>query len=220
MGGTFTTNHLGFLLQGAAWTLGLTLIAFLGGGVLGFLVALGRVSSIAALRWIVAAYVQLIQGTPLLVLIFLMYFGIAMAGYELTPLAAAGVSMTIYVSAYIGEIWRGCIEAVPRTQWEAAECLPLNRFQRMRLVVLPQAFKIATPPTVGFMVQIVKNTSLVSVVGFVELTRAGQLVNNSIFDPLPVFMTVAALYFVICYPLSWWSRQLENRLGVYVQVKR
>jgi len=178
------------------------------------------VSSIAALRWIVAAYVQLIQGTPLLVLIFLMYFGIAMAGYELTPLAAAGVSMTIYVSAYIGEIWRGCIEAVPRTQWEAAECLPLNRFQRMRLVVLPQAFKIATPPTVGFMVQIVKNTSLVSVVGFVELTRAGQLVNNSIFDPLPVFMTVAALYFVICYPLSWWSRQLENRLGVYVQVKR
>jgi polar amino acid transport system permease protein len=219
MGGAFNANHFGFLLLGAAWTIGLTGIAFIGGGLVGFLVALGRVSSVALLRWALAAYVQMVQGTPLLVLIFLMYFGVAMAGFELGPLAAAGLSMTIYVSAYIGEIWRGCIESVPRTQWEAAECLPLTKIQRMRLVVLPQAFKIATPPTVGFMVQIVKSSSLASVVGFVELTRAGQLVNNSVFEPLVVFLVVAIIYFALCYPLSWWSRRLEARLGVHAPVQ-
>ncbi len=218
MGGSFNVNHLEFLLLGAAWTIVLTLISFVGGGLAGFVVALARVSSVGPLRWLVAAYVMLIQGTPLLVLMFLMYFGVAMAGVELSPLAAAGLSLTIYVSAYLGEIWRGCIESVPRTQWEAAECLPLTKLQRMQLVILPQAFRIATPPTVGFMVQIVKNSSLASVVGFVELTRAGQLVNNSIFDPLPVFLSVAVIYFILCYPLSWWSQRIENRLGVQVRV--
>jgi len=219
MGGSFNLNHLEFLLLGAVWTITLTAVAFVGGGLVGFFVALARVSSVAPLRWLVAGYVLLIQGTPLLVLIFLMYFGVAMAGFELSPLTAAGLAMTIYVSAYIGEIWRGCIESVPRTQWEAAECLPLTRLQRMKLVILPQAFKIATPPTVGFMVQIVKNSSLASVVGFVELTRAGQLVNNSIFDPLLVFLSVAVIYFALCYPLSWWSRKFESRLGVHVRVQ-
>jgi polar amino acid transport system permease protein len=218
VGGSFNVNHLEFLLLGAAWTTVLTLISFVGGGLAGFVVALARVSSVGPLRWLVAAYVMLIQGTPLLVLMFLMYFGVAMAGVELSPLAAAGLSLTIYVSAYLGEIWRGCIESVPRTQWEAAECLPLTKLQRMQLVILPQAFRIATPPTVGFMVQIVKNSSLASVVGFVELTRAGQLVNNSIFDPLPVFLSVAVIYFILCYPLSWWSQRIENRLGVHVRV--
>lgn len=219
MVGQFNLNHLQFLLLGAGWTIALTLMAFIGGGLTGFLVALARVSSFAPLRWLVASYVMLIQGTPLLVLMFLMYFGVAMAGFELSPLTAAGLSLTIYTSAYLGEIWRGCIESVPRTQWEAAECLPLTRVQRMRLVILPQAFRIATPPTVGFLVQIVKNSSLASVVGFVELTRAGQLVNNSIFDPLLVFLSVALIYFALCFPLSWWSRRIEDRLGQHMLVQ-
>jgi polar amino acid transport system permease protein len=175
----FNANHVVFLLQAAGWTLVLSLIAFVGGGLLGFIVALCRISPIRALRWLSTGYVQLVQGTPLLILMFLAYFGLSIVGLSLPALVAAGISMTIYVSAYIGEIWRGCIQAVPRTQWEAAECLALSRVQRMGLVVLPQALRIATPPTVGFMVQIVKNTSLASVVGFVELARAGQVVNNS-----------------------------------------
>ncbi len=211
---TFNANHLVFLLQGAGWTLVLSLIAFVGGGLLGFLVALGRISPIRPLRWLATAYVQLVQGTPLLILMFLSYFGLSIAGLSLPALVAAGLSMTIFVSAYIGEIWRGCIQAVPRTQWEAAECLALSRAQRMRLVVLPQALRIATPPTVGFMVQIVKNTSLASVVGFVELARAGQVVNNSLFEPFLVYMLVAGLYFLLCFPLSWYSRKLERRLMV------
>nr|WP_255428088.1 amino acid ABC transporter permease [Ramlibacter cellulosilyticus] len=207
------------MLQGAGWTLVLSLMAFVGGGLFGFLVALCRISPIRALRWLSTGYVQLVQGTPLLILMFLAYFGLSIVGLTLPALVAAGLAMTIYVSAYIGEIWRGCIQAVPRTQWEAAECLALSKPQRMRLVILPQALRIATPPTVGFMVQIVKNTSLASVVGFVELARAGQVVNNSIFQPFLVYMLVAGLYFLLCFPLSWWSRQLERRLVVAHRVE-
>lgn len=214
MSAGFNSNHLLFLLQGAGWTLVLSMMAFVGGGLAGFIVALCRVSPNPALRWTATAYVQLIQGTPLLILMFLAYFGLSILGLSLPAIVAAGLAMTVYVSAYIGEIWRGCIQAVPRTQWEAAECLALSRAQRMRLVVLPQALRIATPPTVGFMVQIVKNTSLASVVGFVELARSGQVVNNSLFEPFIVYMLVAGLYFLLCYPLSWWSRQLERRLVV------
>ena len=204
-------THLQYLLQGALWTVGLSLIAFLGGGLLGLTVALCRISPSKPLRWLTSGYVQLIQGTPLLVILFLTFFGLPSLGFNISPLAAAGLSLTIYVSAYLGEIWRGCIESVGKAQWEAAECLALTRAQRMRLVVLPQAIRIATPPTVGFMVQIVKNTSLASVVGFVELARSGQIINNSIFEPFFVYLIIAAMYFAMCYPLSRWSLRLERR---------
>lgn len=204
-------NHLLYLLQGAAWTLGLSLIAFIGGGLLGLVVALCRVSPLKAVRIVTAGYVQLIQGTPLLVILFMAFFGLPVLGLTISPLAAASLSLTVYVGAYLGEIWRGCIQSVPRAQWEAAECLALTRVQRMRLVVLPQAVRIATPPTVGFMVQIVKNTSLASVVGFVELARSGQLINNSVFEPFVIYLIIAAIYFAMCYPLSRWSQRLERR---------
>lgn len=208
----FNSNHLIFLLNGVLWTLVLTAMAFVGGGILGFLVALGRIAPSRAVRLLTASYVQLIQGTPLLVIMFIIYFGLPTLGFSITPLFAAGISLTIYVSAYLGEIWRGCLESVPKAQWEAAECLALSRVQRMFKVILPQAIRIATPPTVGFSVQIVKNTSLASVVGFVELTRAGQLINNSIFEPFLIYLVVAALYFCLCFPLSAFSQRLE-RMG-------
>lgn len=208
----FNSNHLIFLLNGVLWTLVLSAMAFVGGGILGFLVALGRIAPSRAVRLLTASYVQLIQGTPLLVIMFIIYFGLPTLGFSITPLFAAGISLTIYVSAYLGEIWRGCLESVPKAQWEAAECLALSRVQRMFKVILPQAIRIATPPTVGFSVQIVKNTSLASVVGFVELTRAGQLINNSIFEPFLIYLVVAALYFCLCFPLSAFSQRLE-RMG-------
>jgi polar amino acid transport system permease protein len=209
--GNLNSSHLLYLLQGTMWTVALSLIAFVGGGLFGMLVALCRISPSRPLRLITSGYVQLIQGTPLLVILFMTFFGLPTLGLQISPLTAAGVSLTVYVSAYLGEIWRGCIEAVPRAQWEAAECLALTRVQRMRLVVLPQALRIATPPTVGFMVQIVKNTSLASVVGFVELARSGQIINNSVFEPFAVYLIIAAIYFSLCYPLSRWSQRLELR---------
>ena len=189
----------------------LSLIAFAGGGAAGFLVALGRIAPLRAVRAVTTLYVQIVQGTPLLVILFLVFFGLPQLGFSISPLMATSLSMTIYVSAYLGEIWRGCIQSVPQAQWEAAECLAMSRTQRMLKVILPQAVRIATPPTVGFSVQIIKNTSLASVVGFVEITRAGQLINNSIFEPFVIYMIVAALYFCLCFPVSVFSRRLERR---------
>ncbi|WIM09839.1 amino acid ABC transporter permease [Enhydrobacter sp.] len=204
-------NHILYLVQAAEWTVLLSLIAFVGGAVVGLVLALLRVSRIAVLRALASGYIQVIQGTPLLIVLFLSYFGLGILGYKLDPLVAAGLSFTIYAGAFLGEIWRGCIEAVPRTQWEASDCLGLSRFQQYAYVILPQAVRLAIPPTVGFMVQIVKNTSLASVIGFVELARAGQIVNNSTFEPFAIFSVVAAIYFALCYPLSLAARALERR---------
>lgn len=213
MGGSFAIGYLTFLLQGALWTVGLSVIALCCGGILALTVALCRISSMRWLRTVTALYIQLIQGTPVLVLIFLIYFGLPSLGWSVSPLVAASASLSIYVSAYLGESWRGSIQSVPKAQWETAECLALSRTQRMTKVILPQAVRIATPPTVGFMVQIIKNTSLASIVGFVELVRAGQIVNNTIFQPFVIYLLIAALYFSMCYPLSILSRRLETRAG-------
>jgi len=204
-------HHIWYLMMAAQWTVLLSLLAFAGGALVGLPIALMRVSPSHTLRIVAGGYIQLIQGTPLLILLFLTYFGLGILGYKLAPLVAAGLALTLYAAAFLGEIWRGCIEAVPRTQWEASDCLGLNRFQQYAYVILPQAFRMAIPPTVGFMVQIVKNTSLASVVGFVELARAGQIVNNSTFEPFIIFCIVAAIYFAMCYPLSLASRFLERR---------
>lgn len=214
MGGSFALGYLTFLLQGALWTVGLSLIVLCWGGLLALIVALCRISGMRWLRAVSALYIQLIQGTPVLVLIFLFYFGLpTLLGWSLSPLLAASASLSIYVSAYLGESWRGSIQSVPKAQWETAECLGLSKPQRMIRVILPQAVRIATPPTVGFMVQIIKNTSLASIVGFVELVRAGQIVNNTIFQPFIIYLLIAALYFSMCYPLSLLSRRLETRAG-------
>jgi polar amino acid transport system permease protein len=210
---TFGFIHVGFLLQGALWTVILSLCAFVGGGAMGLLVALCRVSRFSWLRSLASAYIQLVQGVPLLVIMFVGYFGLPAIGFPVSPLVAATLSMTVWVGAYLGEFWRGSMQAVPKAQWEAAECLAMSASQRMFLVIIPQALRNATPGTVGFMVQIVKNTSLASAVSFVDLTRAGQLVNNSTFQPFITFVAVALIYFALCYPLSRLSHRLEARMA-------
>lgn len=213
MTATFGWPQFQFLLQGAVWTIILSVIALIGGGLLGFVVALGRVSAVRAVRLGFGGYVQTVQGTPLLVIMFIAFFGLPAIGLPVSALVAAGASLVVYASAYLGEIWRGCIQSVPKPQWEAAECLAMTRAQRMGRVILPQAVRIATPPTVGFAVQIVKNSSLASVVGLVELARAGQIINNSVFQPFIVYAIIAVLYFAMCYPLSLLGRRLERRTG-------
>lgn len=211
---SFSLTHLGYLAIAAQWTVLLSLMAFVGGAVLGLALALARVSKIPFLRNAAAVYIQVLQGTPLLVLLFLSYFGVSIAGLNVPPLLAAALSLTFYTGAFLGEIWRGCIQSVTPTQWEAAECLGLSRFAQYFYVVLPQAARIAIPPTVGFMVQVVKNTSLASVIGFLELSRAGQVVNNSTFQPFTVYFIIALMYFALCYPLSLASRYFERKLHV------
>lgn len=208
----FGWDELLFLVGSAGWTLLLTTIAFTFGGLGGGVFALLRLSQAAILRRFAAIYIAVIQSVPVLMVLFLSYYGLSLAGIELPPLLAASISLGIYVSAYLAEIWRGSIEAVPFQQWEASASLALSRAQQYRYIILPQALRLSLPPTVGFLVQLVKNTSIVSVVGFVELSRAGQLVNNATFQPFRIFGVVALVYFLICFPLSRLSRHLERTL--------
>lgn len=207
-----TVDHLLYIVRGAGWTLVLSLMGFVGGTIIGLPIALARSSRVWALRAVSSAFVQLVQGIPLPVIMFVVYFGLSISGFELPALVAAGLAMTAYSGAYLGEIWKGCIEAVPKTQWEAAECLALTPMQRLADVILPQAMRIAIPPTVGFLVQIVKNTSYSVVIGFFDLTYSAKVINNSTYKPFTVFTIAAVLYFIICYPMSVMSRRFERKL--------
>jgi len=208
------TDQVLFIVGALRWTVALAALSLLLGGVAGFAVAIARVSPLRGLRWLAGAYVGVIQGVPALMLLFLAYYGLSLAGLELPPLAAAAVSLAFYVSGYLADIWRGAIQSVPWQQWEASGSLGLTRAQQFRYVVLPQAVRIATPPTVGFAVQAVKNTSIVSIVNVVEVARAGQLVNNTTYEPFRVYGLVALLYFAICWPMSLLASRLERRLDV------
>ena len=205
-------EQLLFIFKGAGWTLVLSAMGFVGGAVIGVPLALARSRGGRMLRVTTGAYVQLVQGVPLPVIMFVVYFGISISGFDLPALVAAGMAMTAYSSAYLGEIWKGCIQAVPRTQWEAAECIALRPLQRVAYVILPQAARIAIAPTVGFLVQIIKNSSYAVVIGFFDLTYSARVVNNSTFKPFVVFTVAAVIYFAICYPLSSLSYRLERRL--------
>jgi polar amino acid transport system permease protein len=210
-----------FLLGALRWTIVLSLVAFVGGGVGGMLIALARTSSKALLRGLAAAYVGVLQGTPVLMQLFLAYYGLAvLTGVRLDPWPAVTLAFTLYAAAYLGEIWRGSIEAIPRQQWEAAAALPLSRSAQLRHVILPQAFRIAIPPTVGFLVQLIKGTSVASIIGFVELTRAGQLMVNVTFQPMIVYPLVAVLYFILCWPMSLLALRLERKIDAALGIKR
>lgn len=209
----FSGPELMFLLGALRWTVLLTLVAFIGGGLGGFVVALARVSPARGLRWGSAVFVGLFQGTPLLMQLFVAFYGLAvLTGVRLDPWPAVALAFALYAAAFLGDIWRGTIEAIPRAQWEAATALGLRRWAALRLVILPQAGRIAIPPTVGFLVQLIKNTSVAAIVGFVELTRAGQLMVNVTFQPMIVYPLVAALYFAVCFPISFAAGWLETRI--------
>lgn len=204
---------LGPLLVGAGWTLLLSMTAFAGGGILGFLLLLLRIRSQPLLNGAARLYVELFQGTPLLVQLFVIFFGLPVFGVEPSAFTAAAIGLALFSAAYLGEIWRGSVQSVPRVQWEASASLAMSFGQQLRYVILPQAYRISVPPTVGFMVQVVKATSLTAVVGFIELTRTGMNLSNSTFRPFLIYGLVGAIYFALCAPLSALSRRLESRLG-------
>jgi len=202
------------LLLALRWTVALSLLSFLIGGTLGLVLLFMRNSRYRVLRDIIRAYIEVFQGTPLLMQLFLVFFGIALFGIEVPAWLAAGVALTLWSASFLAEIWRGCVDAIPRGQWEASACLAMNRFQQMRHIVLPQALRIAIPPTVGFGVQIIKGTAVTSIIGFVELSKAGTIITNATFQPFIVFGLVGLMYFVLCWPLSKYSQFLERKFNV------
>jgi polar amino acid transport system permease protein len=210
----FTTwDILRNLLLAARFTVLLSVAAFVGGGIVGMIVLLLRTSRSAALRRASAFYIELFQGTPLLMQLFLAFFGLPLLGFDVPSWLAAGVALTVWSSAFLAEIWRGCVEAIPKGQWEASASLAMGYVEQMRYIILPQALRIAIAPTVGFSVQVIKGTALTSIIGFVELSKAGTIITNATFEPFTVYGFVAVIYFVLCWPLSKSSQWLERKLN-------
>ncbi|WP_265516487.1 amino acid ABC transporter permease [Nitratireductor luteus] len=202
------------LLLAARWTIVLSLVSFIGGGVVGAILLFMRIGGSSLLRAFTRYYVELFQGTPLLMQLFLAFFGLGLFGIDVPAWFAAGLALILWTAAFLTEIWRGCVESITRGQWEASASLGMGYVQQMRYVILPQALRVAIPPTVGFSVQVVKGTALTSIIGFVELSKAGTVVTNATFQPFIVYGLVALIYFALCWPLSKSSQILERKLNV------
>lgn len=200
------------LAEGLLATLALSLLAFVLGGATGLLVLFARVGRSLNLRRLAKAYIQAFQNTPLLMQMFIVFFGSSMAGLDISPWTAAAIGLTLYTSAYLAEVWRGCVESIPSGQWEASSSLAMGYLQQMRHVVLPQALRLSIAPTVGFSVQIIKGTAVASIIGFSELTKLGSMLANVTFQPFLIYGLVAAGYFLLCWPLSLYASHLEKKL--------
>ena len=194
-------------------------LAFVGGGMIGLVVAVMRVSPCCAAAWLGDCYINLVQGTPLLAAVRLLL--------RAADLRAPGPALDRGHGGLLdlcGGLprrdlaWR--LQAIPRTQWEAGASLGLSFGEQLRYVIMPQAVRIAIPPTVGFLVQLIKNTSLAAIIGFVELTREGQITTASTFQPFTVYIAVAAFYFLMCFPLTQWSRRSKGGSMSLVETRR
>jgi L-cystine transport system permease protein len=201
------------LLSYTPVTLGFALAAMVLGLLLGFGVALARLSHVTALRAAAGIYVSFIRGTPLLVQIFVIYYGLPSLGLTFSPVVGGVLALTLNAAAYLSETLRAAIQAVPTGQREAAVSLGLNAQQTLWLVIMPQAARVALPSLGNSLISLVKDTSLVSVITVVELMRSAQLVVARTFEPFGPYLMAAVVYWVVCSALEVVQRLLERRLS-------
>jgi len=215
--GSFYGNMISILLNATQWTIYLSLTAFIGGGLIGLLFTVLKIVPFKWMQWLATGYIWLFQSIPLLMLLFLVGLGIpAFFHVDVPPWLAAGISLTLFTSAYMSEVWRGSLESVPLGQWEGGRALGLTFMQILTSIIAPQALRVAIPPTVGFMVQVIKGTSMAYIIDYNDLMRWGKKMANSQLDgaePFIVYPIVALIYFALCFPLSQWSKSMERRVS-------
>lgn len=199
------------ILKGIWATLALSVIGIVAGTVIGFLLGIARASRHKWLAAVVGAYTDLFRGTPVLVQVFVVFFILPEAGLELDSFTAGVIALSNIGACFISEIVASGIKTVPRGQLEAAEASGLTRTQQLRLIVLPQATRIVLPSLVGQYVLLVKDSSVVSAIGLLDLTRSGWVIVQSVPNGLLVFALVGFGYFLICYPLLHLSRRIEKQ---------
>ncbi|WP_367143689.1 amino acid ABC transporter permease [Pantoea stewartii] len=204
-------SSLPLLWRGLIITLLLSVAAIVGSTLLGLLAAVLRTSRLPVARQIAVIYTELFRGTPVLITLMFIYFGVAYFGYDINLFAASILGLSIYQGAYIAEIFRGGIEAVPKGQWEVSWILGLSRRQTFTSVILPQTRGIVLPPLVGQYLSLIKDTSIVSMIGMSELMHQGQAIVDRIGQPVLIYGLVALLYFALCYPLSRWVQHQQTR---------
>jgi len=199
------------LFQGLLMTLFLSVASMVGSTIVGLIAATLRTSRLPVGSQIARIYVEIFRGSPLLITLLIVYYGVAYAGYAMNVLVAAVLGISVYHGAYIAEIIRGGIEAVPHGQWEASRILGLSNAQTFTSVILPQTRKLVLPPLVGQYIALIKDTSLAFIIGLAELTRQGQSIIDRVGQPVLIYFLVAVIYFIICYPLSLWVQSLDRR---------
>lgn len=202
-------RNLAFALR---WTVLLSIVAFAGGGLVTAALLFIRLYAKGWAEQLVRAYINLFQGTPVLMQLFLVFFALPLFGIDVSPWFAASLCLTLYSSAFLLDIWTGSIRSLPKGQWEACRVLGLSFTQALTRVIAPQAFRLALAPTVGFMVQVIKNTALTSIIGFAEVTKIATVMINATFQPFKIYGLTALAYFLLCFPLSLLARRFEGKM--------
>jgi polar amino acid transport system permease protein len=205
-------QSLPFLWSGFLVTLALAAVSIVGSTLLGLGVAAVRTSRLPVLPTIARAYVEIFRGSPIPITLLFVYFGAALyLGYSVNLFVAAAVGLSVYHSAFVAEIIRSGIEAVPIGQHEAAQILGLKPAQAFRWVVLPQTVKIVLPPMVGQYISLIKDTSIASIIGLAEMMKVGQSIVDRTSDPVSIYLAIAVFYFIVCYPLSVWVTRTQRK---------
>ncbi|WP_122154510.1 amino acid ABC transporter permease [Paraburkholderia sp.] len=207
-------QSLPVLAQGAVLTVKFAVLSMIFGLLAASVIAVMGVSHNRVLNWVARVYVSLMRGTPLLVQIFVIYYGLPSLGISLDPTPAGVIALSANVAAYLSESMRGAILGIPSGQWLAAYSLGLSRRQTLRYVVAPQALRIAVPSLSNSLISLIKDTSLVSVITVTELLRSAQEVIASTYQPLPLYLAAAAIYWVLCQVLEWIQHWYEQRLAL------
>lgn len=212
--GMLAGRDVAYLWEGVQNTVLLFSLAVALGAPLGVLTGIARSNhKIAALRWVTAGYIEIFRSTPLLMQLIVVYYMLPVFGVLVPRMAAAALALSLFSGAYVAEVVRGSIQTIPRQQWEAASAIGMTYRQSLQHVIVPQSLKISLPPLVGFLVALVKGTSLASVIGYVDITLAARRITERTFEPGIVLGVAAFLYFVICYPLSRAGQHWEERLS-------
>lgn len=205
------------LLEGALYyTLPLTFISFFFGIIFAVLTALARISTNRPLQIIARIYVSAIRGTPLLVQLFILFFGLPTVGIVIDPFPAAVFGFSLNVGAYASEVIRAAIQSIPKGQWEAAHTIGMNYSQTLRRIILPQATRVSIPPLSNTFISLVKDTSLASLILVTEMFRRAQEIASANYEFLLLYIEAAIIYWIICFILSLIQDRIEHRLDRYV----
>jgi polar amino acid transport system permease protein len=210
-------DMIGFLpslLQGAMVTIAVSLLAFGLALVFGLLLGIARISRVAPLRAVVACYIQFIRGTPLLLQLFFIYYVLPYGGIVLTPFVSGALGLTLNYAAYMAEVFRAGIQAIPKGQTEAGQSVGMSRGLLMRRIILPQAFRIIVPSIGNFFVSIFKDSALVSVITMRDLMFSGQLLASATYKHFEIFAEVAVIYFLISYPTAKFVEWVEVKVDI------
>ncbi|WP_010097215.1 amino acid ABC transporter permease [Ornithinibacillus scapharcae] len=210
-------ESLPFLLQGVPMTIMLAVIGMIIGLILGFFIALGRNSDNIVLRWPSRVYISFMRSTPIIVFLFLIYYGLPIIGINLTAVLAACIAFGLNSAAYIAEIYRAALSGVDRGQWEAAKALNIGYWKAMRIIILPQAIRIAIPPLANVFLSVMLGTSLAAIITVPELFQHAQIVAGRTFDSMTMYILAALIYWPIGIAISILQDRLEVRYGKYIK---